>query len=228
MPAPLILVWLVVSASSADKLHDRAEAAFNAAEFAKAAELLRQELSLRDAQPADEAGDLRAREMLVFALYFNGQQDGAVDAFRELRRRHPKFQLDKKRVLPETIAFFESRAPKPTPEPASLPGPRVVKEAEAKPRRVWHWYYLAPLGIGQFLARSPVRGSLFLTAELGFLAANITGLVLINREVRSDGTVANRASQNRAATAQIVMDIGFVGAIASFVAAAVDGIFFEP
>jgi tetratricopeptide (TPR) repeat protein len=141
----------------------------------------------------------------------------------------------------------EKSAPKetlkvsPTPaEPAAdaneaidaAPGaPRDIKPAlstdgTARPTRQWKWYYLTPLGIGQYLAGSPVRATILLVLQAGFAAMNIAGYVLYHREfIYGDDTVRDGRAALRG---QTVMNVGFFGIIGSVLAGTIDGAFFEP
>jgi hypothetical protein len=103
--------------------------------------------------------------------------------------------------------------------------PRTITIAPAAAKAQWHWYYLAPLGIGQFLAGSPVRGTLFLVLQLGFVAANVAGTVLFNSLRVPEGGFAN---PQRAQAMQVLMNVGFFGLIGSALAGTIDGAFFEP
>jgi hypothetical protein len=115
----------------------------------------------------------------------------------------------------------------PGSEPVS-PTPRVEalapREIVVTPPR-WHWYYLTPLGIGQFLARSPVRGALFLIGELGFAGLNVAGYLLYHPQIAGDGGVRDVRT---ATMGQLMMNIGFFGLIATAAIALFDSLFFEP
>lgn len=122
----------------------------------------------------------------------------------------------------------------PTSQPISQPG-SIIAAPAASPRAVvtspslahppWHWYYLAPLGIGQFLAKSPVRGTLFLTLELGAVAANVACAVLFANNQLPNGRFVN-VGQSRGL--QAGMDVAFFTLLTTVVVAIIDGAAFEP
>lgn len=229
-------------AARAVKLSDGVDA-YRAGRFAKAIEIFTVFLA---ALPEPEKGSVRereAREKLVLSLYASKKRDAAVAEYKELRRRFPDFLFNTDRVSPDTVDFFERQevevAPKPQPtpaqpasevmiaaQPASVPvgtlQPRVIERA---PTKQWHWYYLAPLGIGQFLAGSPVRGALLLVLEVGFITMNAVCFALLMPQIRGDGTVQ---SLERAVPLQVLTNIGFFGWISTLIYGAMDGIFLEP
>lgn len=120
-----------------------------------------------------------------------------------------------------------------TPEPtASSPvaqAPIAVHHApltqEPEPRR-WRWWYLAPLGVGQFLAGSPVRGTVFLVLQAGFAALNAVGyLAYYAPELQADGSSRDVARANLGVW---LTNAAFVGLLGSVLAGVIDGAAFEP
>lgn len=109
-------------------------------------------------------------------------------------------------------------------KPELKPSPESPREITTAPpvaaKKTWHWYYLAPLGIGQYLAGSPVRGTIILVLEAAFVAMNIAGYVLLAKERGPHGGVY---SVQRAETARIVMNIGFFGVIGTALFGIIDG-----
>lgn len=110
--------------------------------------------------------------------------------------------------------------------PRNLASPATTEVVVTPPPKRWHWYYLTPLGIGQYLAGSPVRGTIFLLLQLGATALNVAGYMLWSREfIYGDGTARDaRAAQ----LGQTIMNVGFFGIIGSVVAGTIDGAFLEP
>lgn len=190
------------------------------AQFAKAADGFDRVLA---ALPANERGTVveqDVRAMLALSLYDDQRRDAAVAAYRQLMTRFPAFAFDQDVVLPETIEFFRQQQ-------ASPPRQTIVEStasASTAPGS-WQWYYLAPLGVGQFLAGSPMRGGIFASTQVGLLALNIAAAVAFQNERRVDGFVQSKA---RADTAQTVMNVAFFGLIGAVAAGAVDAIWFEP
>ncbi len=201
------------------KKHERAMKSFNQARFAEAAEQFRAELA-EIAQEEPSAMGLVVREKLTLSLYQSGKVEEARAEFKRLRERYPDYRWNPHEVTEETIRDIEGPA---APAPAVATPPReIVATAPVVPEKRWHWYFLVPLGIGQFLAGSPVRGSLFLILELGFLAMNITGALLLQNEMNPDGTVRRQAQGQ---TAVVVMNVGFFGLISALLGGVIDGIF---
>jgi hypothetical protein len=129
---------------------------------------------------------------------------------------------------PADLKAVPAEPPAAPERPASTEAPReitvVPPPPPAPPTRSWHWYYLTPLGIGQFLAGSPVRGAVLLVLELGFIAMNAVGYALLQSQRR--GT--NVASVPKAEQARALMDVGFFGMLGASAFGIVDGAALEP
>ncbi len=239
-------------ATARAKLHKKAVKSFENAEFERAAMLFRDELRTLPEEERGGPNERDARKYLVLSLYNSEQHEAARIEYRMLVDHFANFHFDPNEVLPETVAFFEGPAPRqaaeetppaataeldspPSSEPAIAPSPLVAAPSGAPvivqpaptapaPRR-WHWYYLAPLGIGQYLAGSPGRGTFFLLTELGLLATNITMGFLLGAQRMPDGTVRDLG----AATAyQAMLNVSAWGLIAAGIAGVIDGAAFEP
>ena len=236
-----LLVTQSALAASRDSLKQRAFAAFKDGEFKRAIPLFERYLAHLDSGEQGTAVEREAREHLVLALYNAGKKNDAAEACRKLRAHFPDHVFNPDEVMPDARAFFASRCPAETaapapitpsiepasqpsvePAPASSEAPRLVQEA---PARKWSAAYLVPLGIGQFLAGSPVRGAIFLAAEVLLGALNVVGTVLYFRELRPNGYFRD---VERARAAQIMMDVGFFGLAGALVAGLLDGAFGEP
>ena len=216
--------------SPAKFLEDKAGTAYRRAEFVKAATLYRQLVEKTRTDPAQRE-ELNARKRLVLSLFNSDAKKDAVAEYVMLKQRFPTFHFNPDEVIDETIAYFEAMAPEParteTIQVVS-DAPRVVASApmaDEPVKKRWHWYYLAPFGIGQYLAGSPVRGTIFLVLQTGFLVANIVSAVLFN-QLRATGGGFNDPA--RASALQIIMNVGFFGAIGTGVAGVLDGAIFEP
>ncbi|MCC6805965.1 MAG: hypothetical protein IT381_00965 [Deltaproteobacteria bacterium] len=221
------VIALLLVAGPAD-LHKRAVDSFDRADFRRAAELLQQDLQ----QQIGGRLEQKTRELLVLALYNAGRKDEAVNAYKTLLERFPDYRFNDDEVLPDTIAFFETRVPRVAPKPPdaiqAAPDPVASAPVELKaapPQKRFHWYYLVPLGVGQFLAGSPVRGTIFLVLQAGFLAMNLAGYyALYNAQALPDGTFDNAAS---ARTGMLLTNIAFGGLMGSIVAGIIDAAAFE-
>ncbi|MCC6812380.1 MAG: hypothetical protein IT381_33475 [Deltaproteobacteria bacterium] len=227
------------SAAKHTKMGDAVEA-YRAGKFARAAELYSAALAALPERDKGTALERDAREKLVLSLYAAKKEEAAVSEYRELLKRFPDFHFDPDRVSPETVSYFDV-LPKPSAEPESqpvAPSPEIVaapaSEPVAMPPKVietpppekrWHWYYLMPLGIGQFLAGSPVRGTILLVLEVGLVAMNVVAFALLQRELRPDGTVPSVA---RAYPLQVMSNVGFFGWIGALALGIVDGAALEP
>jgi hypothetical protein len=219
---------------SAAEIHRTAVQAFDEKSYAVAITLFRSELVQLDAAP-DAALEREAREKLVLSLHGAGRKQEARTELELLRARFPAFRFDPATVSPLAIAELDPQAL--AAEPASEPNqtirvapaaavsdaPRLIERPVVSPK--WRWYYLAPLGIGQFLAGSPVRGSILFTAEILAIAANIVGAALMFPQLNPDGSAINVTA---ARAGQAVMNAGFVTLLVALTAGVVDGIFFEP
>ncbi len=228
-----------------ERAHEQGRKQFRSGEFAKAAETFEKELALLFDSERGTPVELSARENLVLALYAAKKLPAAYKQYQKLLDTFAAHRFDADSVLQETIDDLErhvsrraavvrdSSAPTPTElsaAPASVPQvnapfdqPKALKTAASERR--WHWYYLTPLGIGQFLAGSPVRGAIFTVTQLGFLVANIAGMIVFRQQTNAALQADDPA---RAEAAQLAMNIGFFGAIAAVTAGLIDGIFFEP
>lgn len=206
-----------------ESVHQKAMNAYESAQFSKAAELFEQEISLLAQSDIGRAVELEAREKWILSLYNAGKKDQAVAEYKTLRARYPSFRFNEDEVLPETVQYFDQHA-----GPSLVDQPRIVKGpglSPTQPAQPWQWYYVAPLGVGQFLAGSPVRGVVFAVLEVGLVAANIALAVDYNSKVGANGGTRDVAG---ATTLQTAMNVTFFSAIGAFVAGTVDGIFFEP
>ncbi len=208
-------------------LHERALDAMHKGQFARAADLFRDELSAESSEQRGAPPEAALREQLAFCELSAGNVGQATADYRALVRAFPGHTLDADKYLPETIAFYQQSIAAPTAVPASAPAVSASTSAEA-PRAIspatWHWYYLAPLGIGQFTARSPVRGAIFLTTQLGFLALDLAAGAMFAHDTTAGGNALNPA---RARNEQVWLDVGFFGLLAAVVAGVVDGAAFE-
>jgi hypothetical protein len=239
----LILFVAPVAAAApkgAEKKQARAMKLFELGKYKEAAQILRDTLDGLDAQDKGSPLERDVRSRLVLALFSAGDKTKARSEYRTLREHFPSFRFDPDQVFPEVIAFFEQAEPPtvvaaPTSAPVITVAPDAPRQIEivatapvtSPATRTWHWYYLAPLGIGQFLAGSPVRGAILLALELGFIAMNVAGFVLLEQQRggSADRTVTSLAQAN---TARAIMNTGFFGMLGTFAFGIVDGAALEP
>ena len=230
-----IAVPAFARSKAAEKIHTKAGKLFEMGKYKEAAKLYNDELVSLDSADIGTEVEEDVRERLVLSLYSANDKPRAITEYKALIEKFPRFRFDPDRVFPDTIEFFDKEAPilakpeEPVVQPAEVPlAPREITTAPQEPlapAKTWKWYYLTPLGIGQFLAGSPVRGTILLVLELGFVAMNVAGYVLLQRERQPDGSVG---SLQRAETARTVMNIGFFGVIGSAVLGIIDGAALEP
>jgi len=239
---PLLMMALLLTSASAQaaktakklSLFAQGQQAMDDIEFAQAAKLFKQALSELKPSEMGRSPELDTREALVLALFQSGQQDEAAKEYRALKDRFPAFQFVADRVAPETVAAIEQRAR--SVQPATSPSlaktasapfaqpPRLVQQTQTPPGR-WHWYYLAPLGIGQFAAHSPVRGTIFAVLQVGLIVSNIALATAFGSLVAKDGATSDPA---RGFALQVAMNVTFFAAIGAVIAGAIDGAAFEP
>ncbi|MCC6810608.1 MAG: bacterial transcriptional activator domain-containing protein [Deltaproteobacteria bacterium] len=248
--AMVVLVWSASAVAakrapavaSFESVKRDAEAAFLDARFAKAAGLYERALALLPSNDILSPAERDLRAQLVLSYYNAGNKPSAIAAYRSLVERFADFEFDAATVMPETARYFADAVPRvvrPPPAPASEPAAPATREIAAapdlqpkeivvtptQPARTWHWYYLTPLGIGQYLAGSPVRGTLFLALEAGALAANIACGVLFRNDMLPNGRFLH---PDRARGLQIGMDVAFFALIGAVIAAVIDAAAFEP
>ncbi len=252
----LVILLLATPALAAKKreltrgqVHDKAMGAYQALDFKQAAELFSREVAMLKPDERGTDIELQARQRLVLSLYQTSRKNDALAEYKIMLQRFASFRFNDDEVLPETIDFFEKSASSTKsdvtatkdPQPAqpnqpkeivvSPDSPRVIAEpprgapiAAAKP---WHWYYLTPFGIGQYLAGSPVRGTLFLLLQAGLVAADIGLYVRLNQIATLSGDKLYTNQTRAAADMQIALNVVFFSMISSFIAGFIDG-FFEP
>jgi len=237
---------LAAKVAKKQSLFSQGQQAMDELEFVRAAKLFKGAIQTLKPSEMGRGPELDAREALVLALYQSKDIDGAAAEYNALKARFAIFRFAAGRITPETVAAIEERAKSLRPasnEPvaeqaASIPSSVIVVSPGAEPRasqnvsvapqqlkRPWHWYYLAPLGVGQLLAHSPVRGTLFAVLQVGLIASNIVLAVMFNAIVERDGSSSDPV---RGAALQIAMNTTFFAAIAAVVAGTIDGAAFEP
>lgn len=216
-----VVVCTATEAAPPRTSYERAMRAYQALEFAQAVDLFKQDLRVGDPH------ELEVRQRIVLSLYQLGRRDEAVLDYHALLSRFPTFRFDDNEVLPETIAFFDNRKPKLIKAAPEQPRriETVIATSQPTPNKPWHWYTLAPLGIGQFVAGSPIRKNIFTILQAGLIAADVALFVVHNRQVnglRQANDVGN------AYVVQNTMNVVFFAMLGSLAAGLVDGIFFEP
>lgn len=231
------VVLLSVLASPQKDAHERGVAAFRQSDFSRAAREFKTEL---DQLSRDERGtetERTARELRMFALYEAGDKAGAALEYRMLCERFPAYKLDEDAVLPETIGYLTSQVPRDSSghplsqhgtssgDTSYTPSSEVKSGANAVDSKQWHFTYLTPFGVGQFLAGSPVRGTVFASLEVGLVAANIATFVAFQSQVDRQRSAINPGSTSGWQTAA---NLTFIAALTTFALGALDGFLFEP
>ncbi len=182
------------SAPSAEAILKSAIEDFEFGEHAQAVEKLRK---------VTEPPQLKSKEDLIVARQYLGAcyhlMDDKVKAkaqFSMLLALDPKHKLDPEVFSPALVEFFEQvrtetglalqkqeeGPPKPPAEPPD--NKKIEARTEIEPKPVAQNPPLAlafvPFGIGQFNNRQPVRGAIFLGAEVGLFATAVTTYLLFN------------------------------------------------
>lgn len=122
---------------------------------------------------------------------------------------------------PEATAKpFEEEKP-PATQPQAITADVPPPSAPLTP-----WYLrMLPLGIGHFLQGDPLFGTIFVTLEVGALAANIALAVVNERRVQPDGRLPGGAASAQLYWAQQGTAIA---AYAIFAIGLIDGLFLSP
>lgn len=225
-------VLLSVLASPQKEAHERGLAAFRQSDFSRAAREFKTELDQLSNADRGTQTELAARELRTFALYEAGDKAGAALEYRLLCERFPAYKLDEDAVLPETIAYLTSQVPRDTSghplmkdSTSERTGAQIKSGTNSAEDQRWHFTYLTPLGVGQFLAGSPVRGTVFATLEVGLVAANTATFVAFQSQVDRQRTAINPGSASQWQTAA---NLTFIAALTTFALGALDGLLFEP
>lgn len=226
----LACVLLFVQANDDwQKAHDKALRLYAKGEMQKAAAAFRKALPLAK---DDRAAEVTTFSHLILADLGANARDVAVEDYRALLALAPDFRWNPDEIVPDDLSYLDAAVRKKVsapisaaPSSAPVDAPRQVRVSPPAAEKAWRWYYLAPLGVGQFLAGSPVRGSVFLTLTVAAIAANVAGYALYSGELLPDGTAAHAS---KARMGQAVMNVGFFTLIAAVAAGIVDAAVFEP
>lgn len=185
--------------------------------------------------------DQHLREQLGLSRFLARDVAAARSEFRGLCARYPSYQPDPDALTPDAVAFIRESegcskkvvAPStptntPTPPISATAATQPIAQSVTRPSPAderFRWYYLAPLGVGQYLAGSPVRGTVSLVGELSMISLNVAGAVMLANQRLPGGFVRDTA---RASEAQLITNIGFVGLAGFLVLSLVDALVFEP
>lgn len=145
----------------------------------------------------DPRRELKAREYLGAAYWWQGKREAAADEFTALLVRAPGSKLEPAQYPPKMIEEFEARRKrlvdtgviKGQAPPPDLDGPDP-RRAAAPPL----YLNVFPFGVGQFSNRQPVKGWIFLGGEV-LLGGVSAALYLRNRDA---GRVGARPWQDDA------------------------------
>lgn len=234
--ACLLLLSSVAHTTPRSDSHERGLAAFRRGQFELAAKEFQTEVELIEASvDRGTQQEMVAREYLMFALYEANDKNEAAAEYRALCSKFPNYRLNEDVALPETIADLNARVPRDSDgrplivsakEEGVSPSQTVVGSETARPLRpTWKPTYLLPLGVGQFMAGSPIRGTALAVTQTGLLATYIASYVAFSSQVDSRRTALNPA---HASTWQSVANTALIAGLAVLVVGVVDGLFFEP
>lgn len=130
----------------------------------------------------DRAREWKARTYLAAALWWSGKRQPALDEFTALLVRNPQARLDAAYYPPQMIKDFEQLRSNLIRLGVIKRGqkPRMQKRADGvlAPAPMLAYF---PFGVGQFANRQPLKGSVFLGAEL-LLAGASAALYAYNRD----------------------------------------------
>lgn len=229
MSAVALLFMMTAASPTSLELATRA---FAEAKYDEAAVQYGNVLNQMERGAIERTAEQDVRERLGLSHYLAHHVDASRAEFRALCSRFPKYAPDKDALTPDAVAFIyevSECSPKASlskePKPQEVIPWRSTGEDSPKEPAAFRWYYLAPLGIGQYAAGSPVRGTIFLTTQLGFLALNIAGAVLLANQRVPGGFVQDVSS---AQNAQVMINVGFFGLLSSLIVGTLDGALWEP
>ncbi|MCB9653155.1 MAG: hypothetical protein H6729_03340 [Deltaproteobacteria bacterium] len=196
-----------------------ARAAFEYRDFAQVVEILTP--LLNPTKIPDRAVEIEARVLQGVSLFLLDRTDEATREFEQILRLDPKHKLDAFAIPPSVIAAFETvreqmhevlnavlaergETPLGTPPRPSLEPPTI--QTLILPSRA---LVFLPGGAPQFLMDEPEWGSLYLSAQLAGLTANILGFALgqpncLAREPVVSCTPQSGAARTRALAVQYV------------------------
>lgn len=173
-----ILCIVLAPTETPEKALDRAAQLYRDARF-------NESLALTDAILAKEpSGNVRVecRALRAYSLFFLGLYPAARDEWLAVLELKADYIIDAVEHSPEVIAFFsrvrpaeKSAEPITVVEPVAAPDPYLSanaapasQEPQCKP-----WLCLVPFGVGQFVKRDWIRGSIFAGLSAVFLGTNI-------------------------------------------------------
>lgn len=184
--AVLLLLTLSTAASANAELRvSEAIRLYDGGEFAAAKDTL---VTVVDSPRLSDAQRARARIYLSASYYALGDIASAKAQLLALARAHPDATIDPALFVPELVALFddareEVRAETPRPPPVvevapPPPAEEPVEQVSAAPPRAPAALSLVPFGVGQFSNREPVKGWVFLAAEVALFATSGVTLAL--------------------------------------------------
>lgn len=189
--APLVLSLLLSATPALDAALEHYE--FGELEAARnSLQTLLDPIQLKSAEEI-----VRARQYLGASHYLLGDVDSAESEFVRLLNLAPEHHLDPGIFPPELVRFFEGVRRKVAPEPApKADSPPEVKSPSAEPKKPPGQPISAvealpppaqppslalafvPFGVGQFNNDRPLKGALFLGAEVALFATAATTFVM--------------------------------------------------
>lgn len=220
----MMIVFVVLSAvlGTAENDFRGAQNSYDAYQYDKAI----QQLNAMLATPPTNA-KLRqdARALLSFSHYLKRDEANARTALRELLRENVDYVIDREALHPDLVRFYDTErnayiaSLKTTPLQIAQPGPSQPTLGDRQP-----WLRVIPLGVGQFVNQDYVTGGIFLGTELALIALNVAGSVW-RYSLYDSASGTYRAG---AVEAQVLQNVGAIGAIVAAVIGIVDAFVWSP
>lgn len=134
--------------------------------------------------------ELKAREYLAAAYWWQGKKEAAVDEFNGLLVRSPRTKLDPALYPPKMIDDFETRRRRLVDTgviKSDALGPDIDGPPPTKLLPPPMGLMAAPFGVGQFANREPTKGWLFFAGE-ALIGGTSAALYLRNRDAGRVGS----------------------------------------
>lgn len=209
---------------------------FDAADYGKARDAL---ASIVDLPTLPDPDREKARMYLAAAYHALGDGASARAQLLQLARQYPSTRMDPGIFVPELIVVSDDARGEIAREPKLPPAgicpqlqcPKCV-ENKCPPtvERPSLAYAFVPFGVGQFVNRQPVKGLLFLGAELGTLGTAAVSLGIFEglKEDGAFGVSGRFREPERAAQLQSLFLVTFWVGATLVVGGIVDAIFSRP
>lgn len=221
----MIIVFVVLTAvlGTAETDFRAAQTSYDAYQYDKAIQLLNAMLLT---PPSNAKLRQDARALLGFSHYLKRDEANARAALRELLRENVDYVIDREALHPDLVRFYDTErnayiaSLKTTPLQIAQPGgPSEPTLGDRQP-----WLRVIPLGVGQFVNQDYVTGGIFLGTELALIALNVAGSVW-RYSLYDSASGTYRAG---AVEAQVLQNVGAIGAIVAAVIGIIDAFVWSP